>query len=206
MVLRNKDSENVVSYFNQRAQDYDTDSRRWPWRLIRSTESKAMQKMVGDTAGLSMLDLGCGSGYYTKIFAEKFPKRIVAVDISAPMINQINDPRIERFVGDAKSISLKSNFDIIISAGLLEFVPDYLAILKNARKHVKKSGRLILLMPKRNLAGAFYSLFHKLNGNIIQLIELEQFRLAAANCGWSLYKYRFVFPFSIIAALKVASN
>ena len=42
--------------------------------------------LLGDLAGKSILDLGCGEGFYTRKFKQKGAATVVGVDISEKMI------------------------------------------------------------------------------------------------------------------------
>ena len=204
--LKNTIKDVSVSYFDRRAQFYLSDSLRWPWSWLRASEAVGIDKMMGDIAGLNVLDLGCGVGYYARRFVDKNPRRLFAVDISVAMINQITDSRIESRVGDAAQIKIDENFDRIISAGLLEFVDNAKAVLTNARNHINDKGWLILLVPRNNLAGWAYRFFHKRNGIGISLYDLSQLRELAADSGWAVVNYEFVFPFSLVIAFETTEN
>jgi SAM-dependent methyltransferase len=196
---------NESSYFERRAPDYHFDSLRFPWSLIRNLEATQVDTFVGKVCGQRMLDLGCGAGYYSKRYIEGAPRRLVAVDISQSMVNQIKESKIECIAGDAKTLRLSEKFDIIISAGLLEFIEDFSAVLLNARHHISDAGRLILLVPRKNLAGVFYRFYHKRNGNQVRLFDIEDLANAARKCGWCLEGKKTIFPFSMVVALKAAN-
>ncbi|MBT4002253.1 MAG: class I SAM-dependent methyltransferase [Chloroflexi bacterium] len=201
-----KDRDSHIPYFDRRASCYQRDSLNWPWSMLRASEAAGIDRMMGDVSGLNLLDLGCGAGYYANLYIDRAPSRLAAVDSSSLMIDQITDKRIECLVADAATAKLNGHFDRIISAGLLEFVDDEHAVLINARRHIHRDGKLIVLIPRKNPAGNIYQLFHKRNGINIRLFELSQFQRLAASCGWSLIDQSNIFPFSIVAAFKTSAD
>ena len=203
---KNAFSDVSIPYFDQRAPSYHLDSLRWPWSWLRTSEAAAVDKMMGGVAGLKVLDLGCGAGFYARRYVDKMPHRLIAVDLSAAMIDQITDSRIEGRVGDAAQIKIDENFDRIISAGLLEFVEDVKAVLVNARRHIQSNGQLILLVPINNFAGKLYRRFHQNNGITITLFNFNRLLTLATDSGWSMINHKFVYPFTLIATFTTNKN
>ncbi|MCL5666509.1 MAG: class I SAM-dependent methyltransferase [Patescibacteria group bacterium] len=112
--------------------------------------------------GKSILDVGCGNGYSTFIFAKKFPKsNFVGLDYSQNMINFARSAqkrqvklknRLDFHVGDVLSLSeheeiLNKKFDLIISErcliNLYNWDEQKKAILE-MKKMLKPGGRIIL--------------------------------------------------------------
>src|SRR5262245_36371821 len=65
---------------------------------VRQALEDTMQRVIGDVAGKSVLDLACGGGGFTRRFKERGADRVVGVDISAEMLNlaraeEARDPR-----------------------------------------------------------------------------------------------------------------
>ena len=193
-------SDHVVSYFDGCANGYGMSSQSWPWSWVRSEEFNAVKKMVGEVNGGGLLDLGSGSGYYACRFAKQNIGQVVAVDRSAAMISQIADPRIETHVADAAVIDLGETFEIVLSAGLLEFVENAESVLRNARKHVADKGRMVLLTPRANLPGELYKYFHRRNGLTIHLYDPSELERVASSAGWELLAQKSVFPFALVTA------
>ncbi len=80
--------------------------------------------------GLHWLDVGCGTGALTgTIFVACAPLRIDGVDAAAAFVAharaRIVDPRVQFAVADARSLPFASeSFDTVVSALMLNFVPD----------------------------------------------------------------------------------
>lgn len=76
-----------------------------------------------------ILEIGCGTGIYTRLLKEKFPEaRIEALDISADMINvasdKLSDDAIKFIVADAETRELDGAFDLITSNAVFQWFTD----------------------------------------------------------------------------------
>ncbi|MDQ6752135.1 MAG: class I SAM-dependent methyltransferase [Actinomycetota bacterium] len=93
-------------------------------------------------------DVGCGTGALTHaILADRLPTRVVGVDPSVGYLadagRNASDPRAEFRVGTASAIpAADGEFDCVVSALLLNFVPDPLEALTEMTR-VARAGALI---------------------------------------------------------------
>ncbi|WP_204106306.1 MULTISPECIES: class I SAM-dependent methyltransferase [Spirulina sp. CCY15215] len=84
-------------------------------------------QIIEDIAGLSVLDLACGDGLYTRQFKEKGASRVVGVDISSKMIELAREQENERPLGieyivrDALKLGKIGEFDRVVSSYLLAY-------------------------------------------------------------------------------------
>ena len=87
-----------------------------------------------ENAKINVLDAGCGSGLYTLAILGRYRNaRVVAFDTDKGLIDHLQEKlrqgnyteRARVFVGDitAELSEIKENFDLIITAGVLEYVP-----------------------------------------------------------------------------------
>jgi SAM-dependent methyltransferase len=185
----------VRAYFDDRALVYRTAAARGLWGWLRRREARAVLALAGHTAGQAALDLGCGAGFYADLLAVRGARPVVAVDASAAMLGQIDDPRITTVVGNAATVVLAQRFDLILLAGMLEFVTDAAAVLVNARRHLADGGRIVVLLPPDTLFGRLYRLFHRSHGldislfdrpRIAALIAAAELRQTAERRAWPL--------------------
>ncbi len=92
-----------------------------------------------------ILELGCGTGNYTRLLKERFPEaRIKAIDISSAMA-RVAEEKIERnsiefIVADAETIGLKEKFDLISSNASLQWFEDLGSALAGYRDMLQKNG------------------------------------------------------------------
>ena len=96
-------------------------------------------------SGLDWLDIGCGTGALSAaILAQCNPKSLISIDSSEGFVATaratIQDRRAEFHVGDAQAISLETaSRDAVVSALMLNFVPDKLKALMEM-KRVARAG------------------------------------------------------------------
>lgn len=76
--------------------------------------------------GMSILDIGCGTGVTSRYMAEVLRAEVTAVDISPELIrfakNQSYDRKITYLVQDAQDLDLGKTFDVIVMADVFEHV------------------------------------------------------------------------------------
>ena len=65
---------NVIHHFDKKSEKYDLSSKTLPWSLIRYFESSIIFKFIGKIKNKIILDVGSGSGYYSKIMIKKKSK------------------------------------------------------------------------------------------------------------------------------------
>ena len=74
--------------YNKFAEEYSKNKEdNWRIYMERYTILKNSEKLNN----LSILDLACGSGTYSRIFKDMGAKEVVGVDISSKMINIANE-------------------------------------------------------------------------------------------------------------------
>src|SRR5437879_5994472 len=79
-------SEDVKRYWDERGRQYKGSARATMAEMtMREREIKAILPYLKD--GDAVLDVGCGNGYSTLIFAEKARLRITGIDFSSEMVN-----------------------------------------------------------------------------------------------------------------------
>ncbi len=125
-------------------------SKLQPWRT--HIESYSLMSLLGDLSGLSVLDLACGAGYYSRLCQTAGARRVVGVDLSAGMVDlarrlENHQPQgIEYHVGDACTFDCGEQFDVVVAAYLLNYArtPQELqAMCGGIHRHLKPGGRFV---------------------------------------------------------------
>ncbi len=113
-----------------------------PERLIRSIQ------MHGDE---SVLELGCGPGYFSRALADAVPRGTLTLfDLQPEMLNMARErlgprPTITAVAGDAMMLPFKAaSFDIVFIALVLGEVPDRRKCLEEVRRTLRLGGRLVI--------------------------------------------------------------
>jgi ubiquinone/menaquinone biosynthesis C-methylase UbiE len=97
-------------------------------------------------SGCDWLDLGCGTGALSDaVLAQCEPRSLVSIDLSEAFIAtaraRLLDPRVAFLVGDAQALPVDDGTrDVIVSALVLNFVPDRAKALAEARRVARRGG------------------------------------------------------------------
>lgn len=122
-------------------------------RERRNRESLALLlARIGDVAGKSVLEIGCGAGALTLPLAAAVGEagRVVAVDIAEPMLDAVRQRVAERglrnvalHLGDAQVFDFEpAAFDVAASRMGVMFFADPTAAFRNLGEALKPGGRL----------------------------------------------------------------
>ena len=118
---------------------YDSPRGRW----IGETEFRLLQRLLALRPGETLLDVGCGSGWFTRRFAAAGDCGVTGLDSDAARLNFAQArSRNERYLeGDARALPFADAvFDCVVSVAALCFVADWRLALREmtrvARRHV----------------------------------------------------------------------
>ncbi|MFK4066344.1 class I SAM-dependent methyltransferase [Streptomyces sp. NPDC029674] len=111
--------------------------------------------MVGDVRGRSVLDLACGTGFYSREFKRRGATDVLGVDISGEMVAvarglEERDPLGLRYeVGDVAELRpLERQFDVALAVQLLSYAPDIATterMCRNVHRSLEPGGELFVL-------------------------------------------------------------
>lgn len=157
-----------VRYYNERAQNYDKNRRHGLTHLFIPSEANNVLRYIREYSPRSLLDFGCGSGYYAQLLT---PLKLsyFGVDISSKMISVARKNGVSCCLGDIHDVKLRRKFDIVLISGALEFCYNPSIVLSNAFNHINPSGVIFLIFPRRNIFGLFYYFYHFFYGTRISL-------------------------------------
>ncbi|WP_030234789.1 class I SAM-dependent methyltransferase [Streptomyces sp. NRRL S-350] len=108
--------------------------------LMRYGEVPSLLGMVGDVSGRSVLDLACGTGFYSRELKRRGATDVLGVDISVEMVAaarefEQRDPLGVRYeVGDVAELRpLERRFDIALGVQCLNYAEDTAAMERMCR-------------------------------------------------------------------------
>jgi ubiquinone/menaquinone biosynthesis C-methylase UbiE len=191
----------VASYFDRVAPGYQTASDGAVWGHLRRREAARLMTRIGDVEGLDVLELGCGAGYYTRLLLNRGARHIYAVDISERMLAELPKEAVTPILADASDFDFGRSFPLLVSAGMLEFVPRPAQVLRNLARFAEHGTRLVILYPKRSLLGRAYRRFHARNGMTIRLFDRSILESLARDTGWQVGAVTPAGPYSATAVL-----
>lgn len=136
------DKRIIEENFSKHARDYDQHSR------VQNLCASILIKEVNTNSFSSILDIGCGTGNYTKLLTNKFPQaKIKAVDISAKMIEiakeKLGESKVEFIVADAENLNLEEKFDFISSNASFQWFPNLKSDLVKYKEALERKGFIL---------------------------------------------------------------
>jgi toxoflavin synthase len=151
----------MSTVYDNIAEDYAR-SKLAPWR--RYIERPTLFTLLDEPYQLSVLDLACGSGFYSRLIRAAGAKRVVGVDLSAGMIDLALREEgaaplgVEYRVADAAALDLGESFDAVFAAYLFNYArsaAELLAMGRSVTRHLKPGGRLVAVInnPEQSPAG-----------------------------------------------------
>ena len=127
-------------------------SKQQPWRTY--VECFTLMELVGDPAGMSVLDVACGEGFYTRMIRQRGAERVRGVDLSSGMIDLAREQEaqhqlgIEYKVADARELpdEFEFDFDLTVAAYLLNYARnrnELQAMCNGIARSLKPGGRFV---------------------------------------------------------------
>ncbi len=114
---------------------------------IKNLSDEAIIKLLPDVKNKSVLDAGCGTGYFCQLAYEREAAKITGIDISPKMIEMAkrNCPSAEFNCADISTEPIqKEAFDVIIFALVLGHIKDIRPALENLASTLKSGGTLLI--------------------------------------------------------------
>ncbi|MEU9997174.1 class I SAM-dependent methyltransferase [Streptomyces sp. NPDC050848] len=126
--------------------------------LTRYGEVPSFLGLVGDVTGRSVLDLACGTGFYSREFKRRGAGEVFGVDISVEMIaaareiEQREPLGVTYEVGDVAELgALDRRFDIALAVQCLNYAEDIAAMermCRNIHQNLVPGGEFFMLAQK----------------------------------------------------------
>jgi ubiquinone/menaquinone biosynthesis C-methylase UbiE len=114
----------VSSQYDAIAADYKR-TKESPLRA--HVEAYSFFKLLGRVKGVSVLDLACGEGFYTRQLRDAGAEPVTGVDVSAEMISLAREQEqrcalgIDYLCADVAHLELDKSFDLVTAAYLLHY-------------------------------------------------------------------------------------
>ncbi len=119
-----------------------------PFKIYEFMELNRGLKFSGDEV---ILDIGCGSGLQTLLIGKRC-KKVIGIDISEKAITNAkiisgymkNSVNTEFYCMKIENANFNNEFfDKIFSVCVIEHIPDYIEVLKESHRILKKGGQMI---------------------------------------------------------------
>jgi malonyl-CoA O-methyltransferase len=133
------DKRQVAASFSRAAASYDSVAQ-----LQRDVGSELLRRLPDDFVPGRWLDLGCGTGHFSRALGERFAaSHGVALDIAEGMLNHARPlgGATHFIAGDAERLPLRdSTCDLIFSSLAVQWCSDFAGVLSEAHRALKPGG------------------------------------------------------------------
>jgi malonyl-CoA O-methyltransferase len=133
------DKRQVAASFSRAADSYDSVAE-----LQRAVGSELLTRLPAPLSPERWLDLGSGTGYFSRILADDFPQSEgIALDIAEGMLRHARPlgGAQHYVVGDAECLPLTDqSSDLIFSSLAVQWCSDFAAVLSEAHRVLKPGG------------------------------------------------------------------
>ncbi len=135
------DKRQVAASFSRAAESYDSVAA-----LQRDVGQQLLVQLPAAITPERWLDLGCGTGYFSRALGERFPaSQGVALDIAEGMLRHARPlGGAQQFIaGDAERLPLRdASCELLFSSLALQWCADFAAVLSEAERLLKPGGVL----------------------------------------------------------------
>ena len=138
------DKQCVTKHFGRNVGTYDEYA---VVQKLMATKLGDLAKKQGDFKNI--LEIGCGTGYFTEILAKTFPQaQIISTDISQEMLN-FTQNKLNKYknitykIADGENYRSDQKFDLIISNAVFQWFNDYNKAFSNFKDLLTSEGCLI---------------------------------------------------------------
>jgi len=189
-------------FFNSLAKDYSQKLNQGFLRHIRNIELKAILKTIQELKLQSVIDLGSGSGFYAKNLKE-MKLNVTCVDQSLEMLRELSPKSYTLVHSKIEDLNIDQQFDLVLIAGSLEFNDNLAPIFQKGYQLTKPKGYCIILYPRMSIFSAVYSLFYRLRGIKLNIINKKMMNEHLKFNQFKILRRSRVFPLSyLIVATK----
>ena len=111
------------------------------WFYNELLEMPATLELLGKVRDKKVLDLGCGTGIYSRILNEKGAE-VKGVDISEKMLEiaRKENPELDFKKGSVSNIPFDEKFDVVVSPLVFDYVENWDKALEEIRGSLKEEG------------------------------------------------------------------
>lgn len=137
------DKRRVAESFGRAAPSYDQAAA-----FQRQVGAHLLARLPGRFAPQTIVDLGCGTGYFSRALAERYRQPVVGLDLAEGMLRFARSqpgPVRDWVVADAEALPLRpGSQDLIFSSLALQWCPDLGRALREASLALRPGGCLAL--------------------------------------------------------------
>jgi len=136
-----------------------------PFRRLIHKPGKILSPFI--KKGMTVLDLGCGPGYFTGDLANLVGEegRVIAADLQEKMLDKMAlkikamgvEKRVESHKCSDDKIGLMKKVDFVLAFWMVHEVPDQPGMFKELRNILNTGGRILVIEPKMHVPSAAFA-------------------------------------------------
>jgi len=188
-------------YFDRLATRYSSVTSSGIGGVMKRRERNSIIRLLSPKKGDSILDAGCGSGFYARLISD-LGAEVSCIDIAPKMVEVIAGVGFRAHVCDVESLRLERKFDKILCAGVLEFCKQPLRALMSLREHLRNGGHVVLTFPNVSILGLTYWLYHLTHGVTISLFTLSRVASLLESAGLRIQVIERPLPFLFVVKAR----
>lgn len=182
------DKRLIAQSFSRAATTYDQAAA-----LQRSVGNNLLARLPANLAPVDIVDLGCGTGYFSRALSARFGSAVLGLDLAEGMLRharQLGPERVSWVAADAEALPLRSHSqDLIFSSLALQWCPQLGLALADAWRALRPGGCLafntLLDGSLSELSQAWQAVDEFVHVNrFMQQSELESVLCATRFSGW----------------------
>lgn len=174
------DNENINNPYHRTADSYEKKLNMPFVRTIRRAEERKLKSLF-DAMILpsdTILEIGCGTGYYTRDLVKRAAK-VIALDDSETMLRLVRDrvsvqdrTRMEFVRSEATQYAPDCPVDIVMHIGVLDYVKEWEKFLSHSLRHARRA--VIFTCPTTGPWGQVFHILARYEGVRIQRYHRKQ--------------------------------
>ncbi len=113
---------------------------------VNESEIRPFQDLIRSVSGIKILDVGCGTGRYLKLFNPN--NDLNGLDLSEQMLVQARAkvPQAKFTAGSAETLPFPdASFDMVMSVRMLQHMPDQKKVIQEMARVCRPGGRVVLI-------------------------------------------------------------
>jgi Methylase involved in ubiquinone/menaquinone biosynthesis len=136
------DKQDVIKFFDRLAPEWDTEA------VHNDEVINTILDNAGIAEGVTVLDVGCGTGVLIPYYLERNVAHVTGVDISEKMIRiacgKFDDPRVIFCCSDAEATYFGNTFDCCVIYNAFPHFPDPYTLVRTMAINIKTGGSLTI--------------------------------------------------------------
>jgi SAM-dependent methyltransferase len=125
----------------------------------RLTVAKFIDYFKNVDINLSVLDVGCGDGFWMEILRDLGFNDLAGIDLSFPFLQRAKSKGLKVIQCDISEMCFCRKFDIVIICDVLEHLPDIKKTLDHIHEILKENGIFYIIIPVYDSLSSKYNRF-----------------------------------------------